>query len=309
MDRFKLSAIAVCALFLGNSGGVAYEPPRLPIPDRPVAAAEDASDRPLDLIVPQVRKLNVEANPIEVAEETPVGKFVTVKIKLPEPSEPGLSIEKTVEFMAPTGATWDKHDCAEGSESFSEYLLVGTPGKYTVTVTVRLYETITVFVRNPDFPDDITKGKLVDRRIRVDGGNEVYARSFAIAGPTPPDPPPTPPTPPKPDVVAGERDVYLVHDERADDVEWQILANGLRNGDPAKYITDHKHSVVILDVNARDANGARPWPLTKFASLIDATKWSLIIVDRKTQQVAGSAFLTPKTTAANVVDAIRKAGG
>lgn len=296
MARSNLIAVAIFSLFLAPAGVVAYDPPS----DKPVASAAT-------LVVNvdgEVRNLGKWGNPITVPAETPAGKFVAVKIDLPEPSDPGQSIETETSFVAPDGATWDKYDCAAGRE----FLITGTPGKYAVVVTVRLYETITIFVRNPEFPDDITKGKLVDRRFRVDGGDQKYTVEFAIVGAAPPTPP-TPPTPPEPDVVAGERDVYLVHDERLDDVDWQILANGLRSGEPAKYLADKKHTLLIVDVNDTDRNGAKLWPLAKFSSLIDPSKRSLIIVDRKTQQVAGSAFLTPKTTAANVVDAIKKAGG
>lgn len=303
MVRSSLAAILACVLFIPPTGVVAYDPPAASLVAPSVVASAPALEVSVD--AEPAKQLGKWGSPIDVAAETPEGKFVAVKIVLPTPSEPNYSIETKVEFIAPDGATWDKYDCADGRE----FIVTGTPGKYAVKVTVSLYETITVFVRNPEFPDDITKGKLVDRRFLVTNGGENYTKDFAIVGTTPPPTPPKPPTPPVPDVTAGERDVYLVHDERLDDMDWQILANGLRTGEPAKYLTDRKHKVTIVDVNDRDTTGAKFWPLTKFATLIDPAKRTLIIVDRKTQAVVAFAVITPKTTAANVVDAIRKAGG
>lgn len=70
-----------------------------------------------------------------------------------------------------------------------------------------------------------------------------------------------------PNVVApsGPRVALIVHEQESDTAAWGAFVTALRDGEPSKYITEHKHSLLILDDDGKDENG-QPSPfLAKFA--------------------------------------------
>lgn len=254
------------------------------------------------LLTPEA-SLQASPNEIDVPAETPLGKFVRVKAIVPEPANPAIEIRVELSIDAPAGAAFDVYDCGDGRE----LLVTGTPGTYTARLTLAMYETITTVIRDPEFPDDIKKATLVDRKFRVDEDRDPIVATFAIVGPTPP-PKPEPEVPPAPE--SGPRDVYLIHEAMDVTPAFALLESGLRLGDGAKYLKEHGHTLTILDDDEEDGRGNPASPLAKYAAILaDTARPTLIIVDPKTQAVVAKAALTPETTAQNVVEAIRRAGG
>lgn len=134
---------------------------------------------------------------ISVPAETPLGKFVHVKAVLPEPVDGSpITIEaKLTVAPAKESTVFDVHDCGH-----SELIVTGEPGKYTATLVVEMYETLTVVIRDKDDPSNPAKFQYVDRQFRT-GERETQTATFTIVGPEPVEPP-KPDEPDKPDTPA-----------------------------------------------------------------------------------------------------------
>lgn len=249
-----MSRLAPLVLLLALAGPQAI-PPAAPVHAAPPLA---------ELVSPPVA---FSAPSIEVASETKLGKFVHVRTNIPEPAEGSPYTFESKLTVTPVNAetVYDVHDCGH-----AELILTGEPGKYTATLTVQAYETVTVVVRDPAFPDDITKAKLVDRRFRS-GDPTVAMKEFAIVGPTPPPTPPEP-TPPTPTPTPQATKLWLVAISKVAD---RTASQG-----------------AILTVEA--------WPEPhKFVSLIDGTAAAagyakyrsampcVVVMDQETRKVLG----------------------
>lgn len=77
------------------------------------------------------------------------------------------------------------------------------PGEHTIEVAVLIltYQEVLVYIPNPEFPNDISKGRIEKRKFVSNVDTQQYSKRFKVTGtPTPPEPtpPPDPPTPPNP---------------------------------------------------------------------------------------------------------------
>jgi hypothetical protein len=169
----------------------------------PPAAPVHAAPPLAELVSPPVA---FSAPSIEVPAETPLGKFVRVKFVIPTPADgSNVEIRKAVVIESlDAGKVFEVYDCAE-----LERLVTGEVGKYRVTLTTKLYETVSIPVRNPEFPNDPSKWTWIDRTFFLEGSEETQTAEFAIVGPTPPPTPPEP-TPPTPTPTPQATKLWLV---------------------------------------------------------------------------------------------------
>ena len=244
---------------------------------------------------------------IVVPATTPIGKFVRATADIPQPAEPG---DREVELA------WTVDDDCEAVAicDGEELLIVGPEGAHVVALSLRVsrFETLTVVERDKEHPDDITRAKLVDRRIRVDSYRETWTAEFTIGKPTPPPVPPpvVPPDPPPVVVEEGARDVYVIRESSEDTAAFAMMVNMLRSGSEAKYWLDKGHRLIVIDDDEQDGRGNPAGPLTRFSAILAETpRPTLIICDRKTSAVIAKAKIDPQTTAANVTEAVRRTGG
>jgi len=113
-----------------------------------------------------------------------------------------------ISVTAPTGAkvTWAFSPGLITKDAQADGLRLwgwAKPGKQTVKATVVVVKTrkVTVFVPDPNFPNDVTKAKLDTLEIFESYTSEVLQDEFTqLGGVEPPPVPPVPPNPPNPPV-------------------------------------------------------------------------------------------------------------
>lgn len=145
-----------------------------------------------------------------------------------------------------------------------------------------------------------------------------FARAtFAIgdAPPTPPNPDPPGPSPPpepepdpEPTPQEGPRTVMLLYESEDSSPQLAALMVGLRNGTPAKYLADKKHRLLILDDDATDQLG-RPIALVEKLLARGIELPALFICDSATGKCLKEMHIESGTTADNIVERVREAGG
>jgi hypothetical protein len=84
--------------------------------------------------------------------------------------------------------------------------------------------------------------------------------------------------------------------------------NGLRSGVNARYLTDHKHVLSIVDEDAVTADGATAALLAKYAESVKFPR-SLIVTDGASGAVIAIGELTEESTSAGVIEFLKQNGG
>lgn len=121
-------------------------------------------------------------------------------------------------------------------------------------------------------------------------------------GPTPPDPPNPEPDPPDP-TPSGLRSVMLIHESAEKTPAWAITINQLRTGAQAKYLSDRKTRLDILDDESL-AGDAR-WT----SILAGLTLPAVIVTDSKTRVVVHKQAVPLTATADEILAIIKTHGG
>jgi hypothetical protein len=125
----------------------------------------------------------------------------------------------------------------------------------------------------------------------------------------PPGPGPEPPAPPGP-VESGKRLVVLIR-ETADDTPavGQMLV-GLRSGPSAAYLSSKSHTLDMLDIHSVGPDGKPASLIEMFRpEIAGMTLPVLVVADAVTRKLISKQTLPPTATAADVVEAVKKAGG
>jgi len=121
-------------------------------------------------------------------------------------------------------------------------------------------------------------------------------------GPVPPGPGPTPP------VDAGARHVIVVYETADVTPALARVLNGLRSGMNAKYLSDRKHTLSLIDDDAVNADGAKAALLAKYGESVKFPR-SLIVTDGASGVVLAIGELTDASTAAGVIEFLKQNGG
>lgn len=107
-------------------------------------------------------------------------------------------------------------------------------------------------------------------------------------------------------VGKGTRGVVILRESASATPAMRELIVTLRNGEPEKYISEHKHTLLILDKDSKDPNEqsvVKDWlPL---APKLPA----LLIYDLPSRKILDKRELPDGTTAAQVIDWLKAKGG
>ncbi len=130
----------------------------------------------------------------------------------------------------------------------------------------------------------------------------------------PPDPdvivPPVPPLPPPTPVVVGPRNAVILHESKDTSPEFARLVVGLRTGVSADYLKSKSHKLYILDVDAIGGDGKPSAIVESWKPLIAGMKLPVsVIFDPVSNKLISKQEIKTTTTADNVIEDIRKAGG
>lgn len=107
---------------------------------------------------------------------------------------------------------------------------------------------------------------------------------------------------------AGPRTVLIVYETEEVTPSFSRLLNGLRTGEHAKYLADHKHVLHEIDDDASSVEGGKSPLLEKYAESVKYPR-SLIIADTATGKVVAVGELTDASTAAGVIKVLKDNGG
>jgi hypothetical protein len=111
-----------------------------------------------------------------------------------------------------------------------------------------------------------------------------------------------------PVVTAGPRTVLIVYETADVTPSFNRVLNGLRSGEHAKYLIDHKHVLHEIDDDATKYDGQKSALLTKYGDSVKF-KRSLIVIDTASGKVIAIGEITDASTAASVMEFIKQHGG
>lgn len=102
----------------------------------------------------------------------------------------------------------------------------------------------------------------------------------------------------------------IVHETSDDTPEASVMFVRLRSGEPAKYLKEHGHKLTIVDQNAVNQDGKEAAVITQAKPHLAAMALPVLLnFQGDTARLISKQSLGPKATDADVLAAIRKAGG
>lgn len=155
-------------------------------------------------------------------------------------------------------------------------------------------------------------------RAGVDGHFFLVVLALCLFGcsiPLPPAPTPDPGPPPVVvPVTQGQRFALIVQESREQTAEMSRMIVDLQAGESSAYFAKHGHSVVVLDVNAKDENGRTLSVIERLTASIENKPLPVLVVASKTKEgrVGNVLFcesFTGEPLARDVVAAVKTHGG
>lgn len=108
--------------------------------------------------------------------------------------------------------------------------------------------------------------------------------------------------------AVGPRSVVLVYESADNTPEFAAMVLDLRDGEAAKYLTEKKHSLTVIDRDAPDPNGDRSKLLAKWQSEITETP-IVLVLDQGRTKLVGKAPIDKNGPSSAVVDVVKRYGG
>lgn len=140
---------------------------------------------------------------------------------------------------------------------------------------------------------------------------ERHRAKFKVVGgsptPVPPTPPPDPVVPPPTPTPVGKLTAVIVRESEEDTPVLGGVFVALRTGEPAKWLRERGHTLVIIDDDTTDAQG-NPIPLVQTFKSLGIAMPALFLLD-STNQVIHKSTLSATTTADGILQVIRDTGG
>lgn len=139
---------------------------------------------------------------------------------------------------------------------------------------------------------------------------------FIVVGceiPLPPVPTPEPPPVVVP-VTEGQRFALILQESQQQTAEMARMIVDLQAGESSAYFAKHGHSVVVLDIDAKDENGQPLAVIQRLKPAIGDKPLPVLIVADKTKEgrvgnVLSCESIKAAPLAADVVVAVKKSGG
>jgi hypothetical protein len=134
----------------------------------------------------------------------------------------------------------------------------------------------------------------------------VGPKPIEVVPPPGPEPPPVPPPVP----VSGKRSIVLIRETADDTPAVGRMIVGLRSGSCAAYMTSKGHTLDMLDIDSVGPDGKPAALIEQFRpEIVGMTLPVLVVADYATLKLISKQTLPPTATAADVVEAVKKAGG
>lgn len=110
-------------------------------------------------------------------------------------------------------------------------------------------------------------------------------------------------------VVSGPKEILIVYETETARASFERMLTNLRTGDADKYFASKNHTLLALDVNAKDGDGNPAKPLVKWQKGFDGLTLPVLVIGTPAGKIAHKQALNVDATADQVLAIIKAKGG